>query len=185
MYGLVLAGGAAGAITVTVSDDSGATPSYEVVAAQPPAAAAQAVGGRAKASHLCFDRCLRAGFCAIADVSSCVKPSCAMGCILAARTPSHAACTDQCTAASANMNTSCLEPTAVCNQGNPSAPKMTGFGCNFLVPSAAAPHHGPGQTMQNESFSMCADRQEGWAAPPILSECCQQVMKPALLGLCC
>ena len=173
MYGLAPAGGAAGIVTVTVSDDSGATPSYDVVAAQPPAAA-QAVGGSAKANQLCFDRCLRAGFCAIADVSSCVKPSCAMGCILAARTPSHAACTAQCTAASANMNSSCLVPTAVCNQGNPSAPKTTGFGCNFLVPSAAAPHHGPGQTMQNESFSMCADRQEGWAAPPILSERCQR-----------
>ena len=161
IYGLAPATAVSGAITVTVTDDSGAQPSYVVVASRPPEAA---IGGGA--DQMCFARCLHAGFCALGDVSSCVKPSCAMGCALAARTPSHAACVATCAAASANLNTSCLEPTASCNQGNPLVPQG---GCNFIVPSPASPHHGPGQTLQNETFSMCADRQEGWAAPPILT----------------
>ena len=150
-------------VKVTVTDDANGS-SYTVHATLRPASSA---GGTS--NPLCQQRCLSAGFCAVGEVSSCVKPSCAMGCILAGRTATAAACKTQCTRASANWNASCNVPSAACNQGNPAAPKSTGFGCNFVVPSPADTHHSTGEITQNETFTMCADRAEGWSAPPVLS----------------
>ena len=149
---------------MTVDDDTGATPSYTLPAALLPASTA---GGTA--NPLCGVRCLDAGFCALGQVSSCAKPSCNMGCILAARTATTDACTEQCELAGVYFNASCNEPTAACNQGSPAAPKASGFGCDFVVPSPAAPHHAAGEALQNESFSLCADREEGWSSPPVLT----------------
>ena len=159
IYGLVSAGSS---VQLFVTDDA-TRAAYSVPAAVLPYHSG-AVGG--SANPLCQQRCLDAGFCAVGQVSSCVKPSCAMGCILAGRTASVSACKAQCTLASANWNASCNQPTAACNQGNPA---LKGGGCDFVVPSPPDRHHSPGETTQNETFQMCADRQEGWSSPPVLT----------------
>ena len=163
VYGLAPAAWAA--VSLTVTDDSGSSAPQTVPAAISPPKATDGA-----ANPLCQRRCLAAGHCALGQVSSCIKPSCAMGCILAARTAGLAQCRAQCAAASRWWNASCNKPTAECNQGSTLAPKKSGNGCNFVVVSPANPAaHLPGETTQNETFQMCADRAEGWSAPPILT----------------
>jgi hypothetical protein len=120
-------------VSVRVSDDNGAVQPYTVqaiVTAPATAAAAPLAPGFGTANPLCDKRCLEAGHCCQGDTSGCGKPSCAMGCIIAGRTPSTAACKASCAAAAASQ-------------------------CTFEVVSPAGPYHLPQDRLQNESFQMC------------------------------
>lgn len=78
---------------------------------------------------LCGSRCVGAGHCCTGQIAACQMPSCAMGCILAGRTPDVAACKASCAAANNK--------------------------CEYTVVSPAGPHHLPGDTTQNQTFEMC------------------------------
>ncbi len=132
IYGLTAT--AAAKVSVEVLDDSGGVQPYTIQAKVTPpssAAAAPLAPGSGTANPLCSQRCLEAGHCCQGDTSGCGKPSCAMGCIIAGRTASNAACKASCAAAASS-------------------------GCTYSVVSPAGPHHLPQDHLQNESFQMCS-----------------------------
>ena len=112
-------------VSVTVTDHSGTT--YTVDAVVSPAAA-----GGGTANGLCQERCLAAGHCCVGQISACQRPSCAMGCIIAGRTPLVYKCKADCKVAASSES-----------------------GCTFNVVSPAGPHHLPQDTTANESLQMC------------------------------
>jgi len=121
IYGVAPAGSA---VSVTVANDNGGAP-YTVTADT-----TVLMGGTA--DPLCQARCLDAGHCAEGQISSCQKPSCAMGCILAGRTASTSECKSACAYAASDK-----------------------AGCEYVVVSPAGPWHLPGDTTQNETLQMC------------------------------
>ena len=121
-------------VSVVVSDDSGGVQpaTYHAVVTPPASAAAPPLApGSGTSNPLCDQRCLAAGHCCQGDTSGCNKPSCAMGCILAGRTASAAACKASCADAAKGA-------------------------CTYEVVSPAGPHHLPQDKLQNESFGMCS-----------------------------
>ena len=121
-------------VTIEVSDDSGGVQpaTYQAVVTPPSSAAAPPLApGSGTSNPLCAERCLDAGHCCQGDISGCGQPSCAMGCVLAGRTASTAACKASCVAAAKSK-------------------------CVYDVVSPAGPHHLPQDTLQNESFQMCS-----------------------------
>eukprot|EP00039_Didymoeca_costata_P005967 m.86252 g.86252 ORF g.86252 m.86252 type:complete len:759 (+) comp13049_c1_seq1:108-2384(+) len=115
-------------VTVSVIDEATGQSVTAVPASILPSSAA---GGTA--NPLCQQRCIDAGHCCQGSISSCQKPSCAMGCILAGRTKGVAECKAQC----ANIENS----------------KQ----CSYSVVSPASPFHNPGETTQNQSIQMCSN----------------------------
>ena len=113
-------------VTVSLIDESGRSSERSVVAAT-----AQ-MGGTA--DPLCQARCLASGRCAEGQISACQKPSCAMGCILAGRTPSTTTCKSDCAVAASDKS-----------------------GCEFTVVSPAGPWHLPGDKLQNQTLQMCSN----------------------------
>jgi hypothetical protein len=86
VYGLVFAAAPGAPPRVTVSLDGGA-----------PVEAVVEAGSQGGASaNACDKSCFDAGFLSVGAISCCGAPSCAMGCIWAARTASEAACAAQC-----------------------------------------------------------------------------------------
>eukprot|EP00729_Bicosta_minor_P020067 gene20067-24569_t len=120
-------------IEVTVTDDnSGASYAVKalIIRPSPGSGAAKAAAG-GTTNPLCGSRCVGAGHCCTGQIAACQMPSCAMGCILAGRTPDVAACKASCAAANNK--------------------------CEYTVVSPAGPHHLPGDTTQNQTFEMCSN----------------------------
>jgi hypothetical protein len=89
VYGLVFGVGSI-VPRVTVTVDGGA-PIEAVV--EP------GLQGASPSANACDRSCFDAGHLSVGAISCCNQPSCAMGCIFAARFPSEAACSAQCAAA--------------------------------------------------------------------------------------
>ena len=123
VYGLAPRGTA---VTVHLIDELGASAAVVVATAE------VEMGGTA--DPLCQSRCVTSGHCAEGQISACQKPSCAMGCILAGRTSSIAACKASCAIAA--------DPDS---------------GCEFTVVSPAGPWHLPEDRYQNQTLQMCSN----------------------------
>jgi hypothetical protein len=113
-------------VTVTLTDEHGIS--------APVALPASIVAMGGTADPLCQARCVATGRCAEGQISACQKPSCAMGCILAGRTPSATVCKADCAVAASDKS-----------------------GCEFTVVSPAGPWHLPQDTTQNQTLQMCSN----------------------------
>jgi len=90
VYGLVFAAGK-NVPTVSVTVDGG-SPIFAVVDAK--------IKGPSTSANACDKSCFDQGYLSFGAISCCSQPSCAMGCLWAARTPDESSCVAECVNAS-------------------------------------------------------------------------------------